>query len=184
MSPYHYQQQPTDLQINGQTNSSITSSTSSHSPYSNSALQTRANVATNNCSVSSSNRLNIPSISQHYYHRNQLNADQNCLTDVYSNNNLSNLHSSNFHPSSSKSNNNLIDYNEENRSPFESRNPINYPHQRLLSNHNMVRRHRSLPAGSFQREVNFYPHAKAPLPDQVQRNSSFKFSVSFNNFIS
>lgn len=187
MGPYqHYNQQPTNLQANGiPPNSPITSSTSSQSPYS-SALQTRSGDCTT-----------IP------HRRNSRHpiVDQNCLTSHhYSNNthlhpNDANTTNANyFHPSAPNSNlhsvnsniqhsnmhgsvnrNNLLDYNEENRFIPDIRNQQpNYHHSDLVTNHNMVRRHRSLPAGSFQQELNPHPFNKH-LNDQVyQRSASLK----------
>ena len=190
MSPYHhYNQQPSDLQINGihqqqlppQANQSSITNASSNSLYS-SAFQTRASNCTTN------QNLNIP------FNRNQsqptIDQTHRLANNIYPNN-LSHsfdVYPTNyFHPSTLNNNNvnsNVLanNFSEENSMPSELANPnfLNYPDQRLITNnHNMVRKHRSLPADSFNREVNFYPNNKYPPTDQVHsRSSSFKLPVS------
>lgn len=182
MSPYHYARQPNGIQQNG---SPITSS-GSFLPYS-AALQTR--TGDDGAPIAAAgHHLDVP------LQRNSRHiAEQNDLSHPYPAQNLSHsidtITDPNYlHPSALSSSNllnvnnlqsNCVDYTNE-LSP-EFRAPLGYPHQRLISNHhNMVRRHRSLPPGSFQREYNLYPSGKHPLSDQVhQRSSSFKFPVSF-----
>ena len=180
MSPYRYSRQ-----LNGIYQSSPITSSASLSPYS-AGLQTRTGdtVIDHHLDLASHRNLRHPT-------------EQNGLSNQYSGVNLSHTLEMNstdagyFRPSALNSNNphnvtdisNDSDYLNELKNELspEFRNSLSYPHQRLISSHhNMVRRHRSLPPGSFQREFDLYPGAKYSLSDQVQqRSASLKFPVSF-----
>lgn len=195
MSPYHYNQQSNDLQNNNGIQTPITTSVSSQSTYYSDLPINTSGRSTNDCIITQ--------IQPKTHHRNQrqLNLDQNYFNNhAYSNtNNLqTHFHKNNFnktnyyHPSnlngnlhgnlsnSAKMNGNFVDNNnEENQLMNDLRNQQNYSNQDLITNHNIVRRHRSMPADSFQKELNLYPMNRSHLNEQIhQRSSSFKLPVS------
>lgn len=184
MSPCHYnqQQQSTDLQIdNIQNHSSITSSSSS--PYPNTILQTRAGE---NCASD-------PSLSSNAYHikNSHHSTDPNNLSNPYLH--LSSLpHSIDVNTNCFTSLNkgqhnqhNFLDSNEQNQSNEQEilrNSTMNYQNPYLLSNdHAMVRRHRSLPAGYFQKGFNHYSNKHIADP-MHQRSASFKLPVGIFSF--